>query len=59
MTQATLPLVVTEHASHTTAAWNALITHGDQDFEASRLGSQLLYMQLQGIETYIFKFSGA
>lgn len=38
-----LPIVVTEHASHTAADWNGIQSTADNDFEASRLASQLLW----------------
>lgn len=56
---ATLPFVVTEHAPHTTATWNTVTSTGDQDWEAARLGSQILFNAAQGFETYVFKFSAA
>lgn len=54
---ATLPYTVTEHAPHTTATWTTLQTSLDDNFEASRLGAQILYQAMFGWETYIFKFS--
>ena len=38
-----LPYAVTEHAPHTTALWNTVATTGDVCYEASRLGSQILF----------------
>ena len=40
---ALLPYAVTEHAAHTTALWNDIASTGDVYFEASRLGSQILF----------------
>lgn len=51
----TLPFVITEHASHTTATWNALTTNSETFFEAARLASQMLFMASNGWESYIFK----
>ena len=51
------PLVVTEHAAHTGAAWNGIPSTADDDFEAARLASQLVFMASAGYETYVFKFS--
>ena len=39
----TLPIITTEHASHTTAAWNSLPSTQDTSYESSRLSSQILY----------------
>ena len=39
-----IPVAVTEHAAHTTAEWNALSSTQDNDYEASRLGGQILFM---------------
>lgn len=44
-----LPIVVTEHQSHTNADWNSIASTSDSDFEASRLGSQLLYLARRGL----------
>lgn len=52
-----LPYAVTEHASHTTANFNSMQTTGDVYFEASRLGSQILFNAVSGFESYIFKYS--
>ena len=54
---APLPVIVTEHASHTAASWSSIASTTDTDFEASRLASQLLWASQSGIETYVFKFS--
>jgi hypothetical protein len=62
---ARMPVAVTEHAAHTTAAWNALGSTPDNDYEASRLAAQLLWLATggpgsasgQGLESFIFKFS--
>ena len=40
----TVPWAVTEHAAHTTATWNTLSSTADTDYEAARLGGQLLYL---------------
>ena len=52
---ATLPLIVTEHAAHTSGDWNSLPSNADANFEASRLASQLARAAAGGQETYIFK----
>lgn len=39
-----LRVVITEHASHTAADWTSIASTCDNDFEASRLGSQLLWL---------------
>lgn len=56
---AVVPFALSEHAPHTTAVWNAQPTTGDVFFEASRLGSQILFSAAQGFETLVFKFSAA
>ena len=56
---ATLPIVVTEHAAHTSGSWNGLPSTADSSFEASRLGSQLIRAAVGGYETYIFKARSA
>ena len=43
---AQIPVAVTEHAAHTTAAWNSLGSTQDNDYEASRLGAQILFMAI-------------
>lgn len=54
-----VPFAVTEHAAHTTAAWNSIDTTADTPFEAARLAGQLVYMAAGGWESYVFKFSAA
>jgi hypothetical protein len=46
-------VLTTEHASHTASAWNALDSTSDDAYEASRLGSQLLWMASYGLSSYI------
>ena len=48
---ATLPFVVTEHSPHTTAAWNTIETTADVYYEASRMGSQILFQALNGFSS--------
>ena len=53
-----LPVVVTEHAAHTSGDWGSTIpSTTDAPFEASRLASQMARGMVAGVESYIFKFS--
>jgi hypothetical protein len=47
------PLVVTEHAAHTSGSWNSLPSNADFNFEATRLASQLIRAALNGFETCV------
>lgn len=51
----TLPYVLTEVAAHTTGTFDGLATTYDTNFEASRLGGQLIGQALDGWDTYVFK----
>lgn len=59
VTYTKLPVVVTEHAAHTSGSWNGLLSNADASFEASRLASQVIRGAIGGYEVYIFKFSSA
>ena len=48
----TIPLVMTEHASHTTGAFATISSTYDTPYEASRLGTQVLFQALGGWDTY-------
>ena len=39
--KAVMPVLVTEHQSHTNAQWSTYVSNGDNAFEASRLSSQI------------------
>lgn len=52
-----LPVIVTEHASHTGSDWDGFWSSSDDGFEAARLANQLVWASQNGIETYSFKFS--
>ena len=52
---ATMPVLVTEHQSHTNGNWNLLSSNCDSPFEASRLANQILSNAILGYESYIFK----
>ena len=54
---ARVPVVTTEHQSHTNGQWNGYASTVDSPFEASRLGNQLLSMASGGFDSYVFKFS--
>jgi len=56
--KAVMPILVTEHQSHTNANWNTFVSNGDSFFEASRLANQIVSQMLMGYESYVFKFSG-
>ena len=45
---AVIPYVVTEHAAHTTAQWNPIASTSDINYEAARLGTQILFHSLNG-----------
>ena len=52
---ANMPVLLTEHQSHTNGNWNALSSNCDSTFEASRLANQILSQAVLGFESYIFK----
>ena len=52
---ANVPVVTTEHQSHTNGQWNGYASTVDSPFEASRLGNQLLSMASGGLDSYVFK----
>ena len=52
---AVVPVVTTEHQSHTNGQWNGYASTVDSPFEASRLGNQLLSMASGGLDSYVFK----
>ena len=50
--------IVTEHNAHTSSAWDLLNTTADDDFESSRLASQIANLASSKIYAhFIFKFS--
>jgi hypothetical protein len=55
--RADMPIYTTEHASKTASSWNLAESSSDDYFEASRLASQLLWMSMYGLESYVFKMS--
>jgi hypothetical protein len=53
-----IPLVITEHNTHTSSDWNTINSTADDDFEASRLASQIVNLILNNVRLhYVFKFS--
>ena len=50
-----MPVLLTEHQSHTNGNWNSLASNCDSTFEASRLANQILSQAILGYESYIFK----
>ena len=53
-----LPVIITEHNSHTSSDWNTINSTPDDDFEASRLASQIINLIQSNVKShYIFKFS--
>ena len=53
-----LPVIITEHNSHTAADWNMLTTTPDDPSEASRLASQVINIVKSNTSSdYVFKFS--
>ena len=53
-----IPLIITEHNSHTSSDWNDIKSTPDNDFEASRLSSQIMNIILSNVKShYVFKFS--
>lgn len=53
-----LPVVITEHNSHTSSSWDELISTADDAFEASRLASQVISLIAARVQTQIiFKFT--
>ena len=52
---ANMPVLLTEHQSHTNGNWNSLASNCDSTFEASRLANQILSQAIMGYESYIFK----
>lgn len=53
------PLLISEFNTHTASDWDKLNTTGDDDFEASRLASQLINLisSRQVSSLFVFKFS--
>ncbi len=49
--QAVMPVLVTEHQSHTNAVWSTLSSNCDSPFEASRLANQILSNAQFGFES--------
>jgi hypothetical protein len=45
-----LPIYTTEHASKTASSWNLALSSSDDQFEASRLASQVIHMAVFGQE---------
>lgn len=54
---AVLPVMITEHASHTSGDWNSMESNADFNYEATHLAQQVLRSATQGVEAYAFKFS--
>lgn len=53
-----IPVVITEHNSHTSSSWDTVATTPDDDLEASRLASQIMFTIYANITAeYVFKFS--
>lgn len=52
-----LPVVFTEHSTHTTSDFSASANTLDTPSEASRLAAQLLYLAANGVDSYVFKVS--
>jgi hypothetical protein len=52
-----VPVLTTEHQSHTNGQWNAYASNTDSPFEASRLANQVISMASAGFDAYMFKFS--
>jgi hypothetical protein len=46
----TIPVLTTEHQSHTNSQWNTLVSNGDFPFEASRLANQIISQAALGYE---------
>ena len=53
-----MPVVITEHNSHTAADWETIPTTADFADESSRLAAQIISLSAAGIKSsYVFKFS--
>jgi hypothetical protein len=53
-----IPIFITEHNSHTSSDWNNINSSPDEDFEASRLASQILNLIQSNVKShFVFKFS--
>ena len=52
-----IPVIITEHNSHTASDWGTLSSTADDSLEASRLGSQIINLIKKQITThFVFKF---
>ena len=52
-----IPVIITEHNTHTSSSWDTLISTTDDDYEASRLASQIIYLIKSKVTShFVFKF---
>ena len=52
-----VPVIITEHQSHTNANWNGFYSTTDSPFEGSRFTNQVILSSVNGLDAYAFKFS--
>ena len=52
-----VPVIITEHQSHTNDNWNGYPSTTDSPFEGSRFTNQVILSSVNGLDAYAFKFS--
>ena len=52
-----VPVIITEHQSHTNANWDTFNSTTDSPFEGSRFTNQVILTSINGLDAYVFKFS--
>jgi hypothetical protein len=53
-----IPIIITEHNSHTSSDWNTINSTPDSDYEATKLASQIINIIQSNVKShYVFKFS--
>ena len=52
-----VPVIITEHQSHTNDNWNGFYSTTDSPFEGSRFTNQVILSSVNGLDAYAFKFS--